>query len=62
MHAVPMPNKSKDMTIKLTPLKPWVRRGHVAHRSGSGTHGDRRLKRLRSRGDQRRQAIVEGSR
>jgi hypothetical protein len=62
MHAN-MPDKSKRTRIALARLEPWkVRRGHIAHRGGSGTHGDRRLKRLRSRGDQRRAAVNEGSR
>jgi hypothetical protein len=52
MHAVTMPDKSKLTTIKLPPLHTWkIRRGHVAHRGGSGLHWDRRLKRLRSRSD-----------
>ena len=60
MHAVKMPDKSKDIRITLA-VDPWkVRRGHIAHRSGSGMHGDRRLKRLRSRSDQRRAAMGGG--
>ena len=59
MHAT-LPNKSKHSTITLPPLNPWkVKRGHVAHRGGSGRHGDRRLKRLRSRGDVRRAALTQ---
>lgn len=63
MHAVTMPDRSKLTTIKLPPMVPWkVSRGHRPHRGGSGTHGDRRLKRLRSRGSQLRAAVREGSR
>jgi hypothetical protein len=59
MHAVNMPDKSNLTTIKLPPLHPWkVSRGHRPHRGGSGKHEDRRLKRLRSRSDQRRAALV----
>lgn len=32
-------------------------RGHQAHASGTGTHKDKRMKRNRTRGDQRRKAI-----
>lgn len=57
MH-VTTPIKTKTTTITLPPLKPWrVSRGHYPHRAGSGTHGDRRLKRLRTRADQRRVAL-----
>jgi len=60
MHAVNMPDKSSRTRITLPPLDASkVKRGHRPHRSGSGTHGDRRLKRLRSRGDQRRVAMGE---
>jgi hypothetical protein len=58
MYAVIMPDKSKRTRITLARLEPWkVSRGHRPHRGGSGRHGDRRLKRLRSRGDQRRAAL-----
>jgi len=60
MHAVKMPDKSKHTTIKLLPLNPWkVRRGHQARRSGSGSHHDRRLKRLITRSAQRQAALGE---
>jgi len=60
MHTVNMPDKSKRTRITLVAVDPWkVRRGHAAHRGGAGTHGDRRTKRLRSRGDQRRVALAE---
>lgn len=59
MHTVNMPDKSRHTTMTLPPLNPWkVSLGHRPHRSGSGTHGDRRTKRLRSRSDQRRAALA----
>jgi hypothetical protein len=43
-----MTNAKKDtLTIVVDPTK--IARGHMAHRSGAGKHGDRRLKRLRTR-------------
>jgi hypothetical protein len=55
MHVTKKSVKSKNVTLILAPLDPWkVKRGHAAHRTGAGTHQDRRTKRLRSRGDQRR--------
>jgi len=60
MHTVNMPDKSNRTRITLATVDPWkVKRGHAAHRGGAGTHGDRRTKRLRSRGDQRRVAVVD---
>jgi len=60
MHTVVMPDRSKRTRITLVTLDPWkVKRGHAAHKTGSGTHQDRRTKRLRSRGDQRRVALAE---
>ena len=59
MHAVVMPDKSKNMTIKLPPLKPLVQRGHIAHRGGSGIHGDRRTNRLMTHGDQTRAVLAQ---
>lgn len=59
MHSVNMPDKTKRTTITLPPLNPWeISRGHRPHRGGTGMHEDRRLKRLRSRGDQRRAALA----
>lgn len=34
-----------------------IARGHQAHKSGAGTHGDRRLKRQKTRGDRLREAL-----
>lgn len=34
-------------------------KGHQAHKSGTGVHKDKRTKRNRTRGDQRRKAIQE---
>jgi len=63
MHTITMPDKLSRTRITLPPLDASkVSRGHGPHRSGSGTHGDRRLKRLRSRGNERRAAMEEGSR
>ena len=59
MHVVVMPDQSKNMTIKLPPLKPWGKRGHIAHRGESGVHGDRRTNRLRTRGEQRRAILAQ---
>jgi len=60
MHTVNMPDKSRRTRITLATVDPWrVKRGHAAHRTGAGTHHDRRTKRLRSRGDQRRVALAE---
>ena len=59
MYTVTMPNKSKFNTITLIPPKGKVRRGHQPHRSGAGTHHDRRTNRLRSRGDQRRAVLAQ---
>lgn len=59
MHAVKMPDKSKNIRITLA-VDLWkFKRGHVAHRGGSGVHCDRRTNRLRSRGDQRRAALAD---
>jgi len=59
MHTVTQ-QKDKKNVVKLPPFNPAkVKRGHRPHRGGAGTHDDRRLKRLRSRGDQRRVAIGE---
>lgn len=58
MYAVTMPKKDRNsFTIKIDPSK--VARGHQAHITGSGKHGDRRTKRLRTRSAQRRAAMSE---
>jgi len=60
MHTVNMPDKSRRTTISLPKLDASrIARGHAVHRTGAGTHHDRRTKRLRSRGDQRRVALAE---
>lgn len=58
MHTT-TPIKSRNPTsIKLPPVDPTkIARGHRPHRGGAGIHADRRLKRLRTRGDQRREAV-----
>jgi len=58
MHAVTPPKDKKHTRITLPSLYPWrAKRGHAAHRGGAGTHGDRRTKRVRTRGDQKRLAM-----
>jgi hypothetical protein len=58
MYAITMPKKDRNsFTITFDPTK--VKRGHQAHLSGSGKHGDRRTKRLRTRSAQRRAALAE---
>lgn len=48
MHTVHAPKSDRNtMTITIDPSK--VARGHQPHRSGSGKHGDRRSKRLKTR-------------
>lgn len=60
MFATATKQKSNRTTIKLPPTIPWkLKRGHQSHRGGSGTHGDRRLRRLRTRADQRWAALEE---
>ena len=59
-YTVTTPNASNRTTIMLPPKRPWqISNGHRSHRGGSGTHGDRHLKRLRTRADQRRAAVEE---
>jgi hypothetical protein len=36
-----------------------IKRGHQNHRSGAGTHADRRTARMKTRGNQNKQAINE---
>lgn len=58
MHTVTMPKKDRNsFTIRIDHNK--VARGHMAHISGSGKHGDRRTKRQRTRSAQRRAALAE---
>jgi len=60
MHTVNMPDRRKHTTISLPKLDPSrIARGHQPHRGGAGTHGDRRLRRLRSRGEQQRAAQAD---
>jgi hypothetical protein len=48
------------MKIKLNCKAQWeVGRGHMAHRSGTGTHSDRRTKRLNTRASRNRKAMGE---
>ena len=48
------------MTVKTKPV--WRQpKGPRMPRNGAGAHGDRRLKRLRTRGDQLRQAMKAGT-
>jgi len=58
MHTVTMPKKDRNsFTITIDHSK--VARGHQAHLSGAGKHGDRRTKRLRTRSAQRRAAMAQ---
>lgn len=52
---------NKD-AFKMPEKKPaWVvKRGHQPHKSGSGVHQDRRMRRLRTRGSARRRALGDG--
>ena len=44
--------------IRLNPRPLWaLGKGHSAHRSGAGAHGDRRTRRLRTRNAQCRRAV-----
>lgn len=45
------------IVIKIDPTK--VARGHQAHVTGAGVHHDKRTKRNRTRGNQRRAALRE---
>lgn len=48
--------------IVIKVVKPWqVAKGHQDHRSGAGTHADRRMSRLLTRSAQQRAAINEKS-
>lgn len=41
-------------------IKPWeLPSGHQPHRGGNGAHEDKRTKRNRTRGDQKRNAIKD---
>jgi len=52
---------SKYGKIRVSTKKPWeVSRGHNSHHSGSGYH-DNRLRRVRTRLDERRKAIADYS-
>lgn len=49
MHQTTAPKRdSMTLTIKT----PTARKGHQAHRGGAGKHGDRRLKRQKTRRNQ----------
>ncbi len=59
MHIITPPKTNKH-TLKLPPLDPTkVWRGYRPHRGGAGSHGDRRMKRQRTRGDQWRVAVAD---
>lgn len=48
----------KNTTIKLNVRPIWqIGKGHNPHRSGAGTHGDRRSRRVRTRGAAARRAM-----
>ncbi len=48
---------SDQSTIKLACRS--LAKGHQAHKSGAGQHGDRRLKRLKTRHSQKRAAFSD---
>lgn len=54
---------AKDKTtINIKAKKPWkLATGHVPHRGGAGIHGDKRLKRLKTRRSQNQKAIDDAS-
>lgn len=52
-------SKTIKFVIKIDRHK--IRRGHTQHTTGTGTHGDKRLKRLHTRGNRNRAAIREYS-
>lgn len=53
---------SDKTTIKIKAKPSWkISKGHQAHRGGAGTHGDRRLGRLKTRGNKDRKAIDDSS-
>jgi hypothetical protein len=47
------------MSIKIEIKKKPIARGHSQHRSGAGTHIDKRYKRQRTRATQQRKAIEQ---
>lgn len=53
MHTVTAPKNRNIVTGKM----PTVGRGHQSHRGGAGHHGDRRLKRLKTRGTRFAEAL-----
>jgi|TARA_R110002051_G_scaffold99202_3_gene169574 hypothetical protein len=53
-------NDSKKIVIAINSKPLWkVSRGHQPHRGGAGVMGDSRLKRLKTRGAQKRTSINE---
>lgn len=59
MHTTTPIKNRRRTTITLPPIDPTkIARGHRPHRGGSGVHGDRRLKRLKTRREQMREAVV----
>lgn len=58
MHVTTPPKNRNRTTITLPTIDPTkIARGHRPHRGGSGVHADRRLKRLKTRGEQMREAV-----
>jgi hypothetical protein len=52
----------KKTTLKIKAKPIWkAAKGHQAHRGGAGTHADKRLSRLKTRGNQNRKAIDDSS-
>jgi hypothetical protein len=61
MHnTTPLKNKTNKITIVIDGKPLWkAATGHKAYRGGAGAMGDRRTKRQRTRGSQKRAAIRE---
>lgn len=51
--------KRSKMKIKIVVEEKPLRKGHSPHRSGAGSHEDRRKKRQKTRGDKLRKILSE---
>lgn len=58
MHTTKPIKSRRQTTITIPPVDPTkIARGHRPHRGGAGVHADRRLKRLKTRAEQVREAV-----
>ena len=57
MHVVNM--RKKDDNVIVIPKSYKVATGHRAHITGAGVHHDKRLKRQKTRSNQKRKALAE---